>query len=208
MREMNWTRSSPVRCLLISVASTLIRKQHKEHARYVYLQDGDPTTDESSYSDEWESDDSSASWRRGSGGGVYPRASSVSRVVSGNGRFGNQPPRAAAQKRMSLITGKYFDVPAYEGGFEHYEHGMLPTPINGKAASVGGVGSMNANLMTRRGFFQSAAGSRWDEELNVVHEKVERAREALLGHRTLLELWTGQGLETMKTRRMMTRICP
>jgi hypothetical protein len=57
---------------------------------------------------------------------------------------------------------------------------------------MGGVGSMNANLMTRRRFFQSAAGSRWDEELNVVDEKVERAREAniRLGHRTLLELWT------------------
>lgn len=56
------------------------------------------------------------------------------------------------------MTGKYFDVPAYEGGFGRYEYGMVPTPMNGKAPSLGGVGGMNANLMTRRRFFQSAAG--------------------------------------------------
>jgi len=78
---------------------------------------------------------------------------------------------------MSLVTGKYFDVPTYEGGFEHYEYGMV---MNGKgSSSVGGVVSnMNATLMTRRRFFQSAEGSRWDEELNVVDERVERARDA------------------------------
>jgi hypothetical protein len=73
---------------------------------------------------------------------------------------------------MSLITGKYFDVPAYEGGFEHYEYGAVPLSMNGKAA-------MNANLATRRRFFQSVPGSKWDEELNVVDERAERAREAL-----------------------------
>jgi len=79
---------------------------------------------------------------------------------------------------MSLLTGKYFDVPTYEGGYEHYEYGMV---MNGKGSSSMGsvVGNMNATLMTRRRFFQSTEGSRWNEELNVVDEKVERARDAL-----------------------------
>jgi hypothetical protein len=72
---------------------------------------------------------------------------------------------------MSLMTGKYFDVPAYEGGFEY---GMAPISMNGK-----GSPSFVGGMMTRRRFFQSAVGSRWDEELNVVDEKVERARDAL-----------------------------
>jgi len=76
------------------------------------------------------------------------------------------------------MTGKYFDVPASEGGFEHYEYGTVPvssSSMNGKA--TGSMGHMN--LTTRRRFFRSAAVSRWDEEVNVVDEKVERVRDAL-----------------------------
>lgn len=128
------------------------------HARYVYqLQDGDSTTDESGDSEEWASDDSSvsASWRRGA-----HRSSSVS-------RYGSQPPSgpsgsrytSATKKRMSLITGKYFDIPAYESGFEHFENGTLPLKA------------------TRRRFFQSGAG-KWDDELSVVDSRVDMTREA------------------------------
>jgi histone deacetylase 1/2 len=118
------------------------------------LQDADPTTDGSSDSEEWASDDSSASannWRRGA-----HRSSSVS-------RFGSQPSGSrytpATKKRMSLVTGKYFDVPVYEGGFEHYECGTLPLKATG------------------RRFFQSGIG-KWDDELSVVDLRVEISREA------------------------------
>lgn len=67
------------------------------------------------------------------------------------------------------MTGKYFDVPRYEGGFEDY----------GAVVASGKSAPLSASLTTRRRFFQSAAGSRWDEELNVVDERVERALEAL-----------------------------
>ncbi len=60
---------------------------------------------------------------------------------------------------MSLITGKYFDVPASESGFEHYECGTLPLKA------------------TRRRFFQSVVG-KWDDELSVVDSRVEMSREA------------------------------
>lgn len=153
-----------------------------EHVRYVYnLQDGDSTTDESEDSEEWESDDSSASanWRRG---GVY-RSSSVSRVT--NGRFGSQPPpqpssgrysSSAAKKRMSLITGKYFDVPPYESGFEHYDIGGAVSNLYLKASSAG-------PSSTRRRFFQSGAG-KWDEEamLSAVDARVEMSKEVVQYH--------------------------
>lgn len=56
---------------------------------------------------------------------------------------------------MSLITGKYFDLPAYESGFEQYE------PFK----------------TTKRRFFQSVVG-KWNDELNVVDSRVEMSREA------------------------------
>jgi hypothetical protein len=61
---------------------------------------------------------------------------------------------------MSLITGKYFDVPGYESGLEQYECG---TSLPLKA--------------TRRRFFQSVVG-KWDDELSVVDSRVEMSREA------------------------------
>jgi len=55
---------------------------------------------------------------------------------------------------------------------------MAPMSMYGNGSpSLGGViGGMSANLMMRRRFFQSAAGTRWDEELSVVDEKVEGMR--------------------------------
>jgi histone deacetylase 1/2 len=44
---------------------------------------------------------------------------------------------------MSLLTGKYFDIPTHEHGYTHFENGAVP----GKAA--------------KRRFFQSTA--RWDD---------------------------------------------
>jgi len=70
---------------------------------------------------------------------------------------------------MSLITGKYFDVPAYENGFEHYDFGGAVSNLQLKASSS-----------TRRRFFQSGAG-KWDEEmvLSVVDARVEKSKEAI-----------------------------
>lgn len=44
---------------------------------------------------------------------------------------------------MSILTSQYFDVPAHEHGFGHYEYGAAP------------------GRNVRRRFFQS--GARWDE---------------------------------------------
>jgi len=72
-------------------------------------------------------------------------------------------------------------------------------------------GGMSANQMTRRRFFQSAAGSRWDEELNVIDERVEKARDTLKyqGHRILLGFWIEKGSEKMRMRmkRRMRSLC-
>ena len=82
------------------------------------LQDTDTTTEDSEGSDSWDSDESSSSqnnWRRG----PY-RSSSASRI---NGRFTQHQPQytsTAERKRMSLITGKYYDIPN-ENGFLHLD---------------------------------------------------------------------------------------
>ena len=133
-----------------------------EHAKYVYnLQDTDTTTDESEGSDSWDSDGSTSSannWRRG----PY-RSSSVSRV---NGRHNGQQPHynSKEKRRMSLLTGKYFDIPSYESGFEHYECGAVPVKS------------------TRRRFFQSGDG-KWDD-LNAVDSAVNTGKE---GHQVRLQ---------------------
>ncbi len=85
-----------------------------EHSRYLYqLQEPDTTTDESGGSDSWDSDESSASARAG----WQRRAQSSSRTRAGG---------APGKRRMSLLTGQYFDVPAHEHGYEHYECGAAP----------------------------------------------------------------------------------
>ena len=115
---------------------------YKEHAKYVYnLQDTDTTTEESEGSDSWDSDESSSSqnhWRRG----PY-RSSSTSRI---NGRHTqHQYTSTAERKRMSLITGKYYDIPIHENGFSHFDG----------STSIG-------KQPTKRRFFPDAPG-RWDD---------------------------------------------
>jgi len=65
---------------------------------------------------------------------------------------------------MSLLTGKYFDIPSYESGFEHYECGAVPVKS------------------TRRRFFQSGDG-KWDD-LNAVDSAVNTGKE---GHQVRLQ---------------------
>lgn len=31
---------------------------------------------------------------------------------------------------MSIVTGKYFDIPIHEGGYNHYEYGAAPTKMS------------------------------------------------------------------------------
>ena len=141
--EMNWTN-----VLLVSIfCQTQMHtdfKKYTEHARYVYnLQDTDTTTEDSEGSDSWDSDESSSShnnWRRG----PY-RSSSASRI---NGRYTQLQPQytsTAERKRMSLITGKYYDIPIHENGFSHFDG----------STSIG-------KQPTKRRFFPDAPG-KWDD---------------------------------------------
>ncbi|KAF8975988.1 hypothetical protein BDQ17DRAFT_1441288 [Cyathus striatus] len=100
-----------------------------QHARYVYnLQESDTlsSSSPSSSEDEWDSDSSTSSRRR--------------RVNAASASAFKSTPR----KRMSLLTGQYYDVPVHEAGYEHFDYGK------------GG----------RRRFFQSSA--RWDEDFKQV----------------------------------------
>jgi histone deacetylase 1/2 len=102
-----------------------------EHARYLYnLQESDTPSDYSD-DDSWDSDESALSRRRTSG---------------------RRTKHTSTRKRMSLLTGQYFDIPTHEHGYTHFESGAVP----GKAA--------------KRRFFQSAA--RWDD----VAERVTLAK--------------------------------
>ena len=130
-------------------------KPFLEHARYVYnLQDTDTTTEDSDGSDSWDSDESSSSqnnWRRG----PY-RSSSTSRI---NGRYTNHQPQytsTAERRRMSLITGKYYDIPVHEHGFSHFD---CSTTV-GKPA--------------KRRFFPD--GPRWDDVVVGVVDATVNAR--------------------------------
>lgn len=107
--------------------SDVIDRKHIEHARYIYnLQENADAPSSESEEDSWDSDDSGASWRKPVGR-----------------RVNKQHAAASNKKRMSLLTGQYYDVPVHENGFGHYECGMAPVKS------------------TRRRFFQS--GARWDE---------------------------------------------
>ncbi|RDB19796.1 Histone deacetylase Rpd3 [Hypsizygus marmoreus] len=99
-----------------------------QHARYVYdLQDSDASSETSDDQESWDSDESLSNRRRN------PR------------RHGKGP---SSRTRMSLLTGRYFDVPTHEHGYSHYDCGAPP----GKTA--------------KRRFFQSSA--RWDETVEQV----------------------------------------
>jgi len=126
-------------------------KHRKEHSRYLYnLQNSDSfgDTEESDTSD---SDESSSSvnvnnWRKGP---HSRRSVSASRT---NTRYSSQPPpyiSASERKRMSIITGKYFDIPVHEEGYAHYEHSVTTTKA------------------FKRRFFQSGSTDMWDESSDV-----------------------------------------
>lgn len=101
-----------------------------QHARYLYnLQESDTPSD---YSDDsWDSDESALTRRRASR---------------------RRTKHTSTRKRMSLLTGQYFDIPTHERGYIHFESGAAP----GKVA--------------KRRFFQSSA--RWDD----VAERVTLAK--------------------------------
>ncbi|KAF8871390.1 hypothetical protein CPB84DRAFT_1800914 [Gymnopilus junonius] len=128
-------------------------KELAQHVQYVYdLQTGDTTTDESSESDHsWDSDDSLSSgsntrWRQGT---RSPRLSSPS-ATRVNGRNG-----ASKRKRMSLLTGQYFDIPLQENGYEHYDP-CAPPDGDGDRDAAG-------NSSVKRRFFMSLPPeSGWD----------------------------------------------
>lgn len=112
------------------------------------LQDTDTATEDSEGSDSWDSDESSSSqnnWRRG----PY-RSSSASRI---NGRYTNHQPQytsTAERRRMSLITGKYYDIPIQAHGFSHFDYVGRPA---------------------KRRFFPDVA-SKWDDLVGVVDASV------------------------------------
>lgn len=122
-----------------------------EHTRFVYgLQEAmasDESDDASSFSDE-----SSSSRRRG--------GSRSSRQRTRGGK-----------KRMSIVTGKYFDVPRLEeSGHGYYDYGQGNDVQWGKGQG------------TKRRFFQSAA--RWDpylEKVLVEHEMIAMPRVSVAG---------------------------
>lgn len=128
------------------------------------LQDTDTTTDDSEGSDPWDSDESSSSqnnWRRG----PY-RSSSSSRI---NGRYTQHQPQytsTAERKRMSLITGKYYDIPIHENGFSHFD---MSTSI-GKPA--------------KRRFFPDGPG-KWDDTVASVVDTSVNAR--MVGGNTVVD---------------------
>ncbi|KAH9482183.1 Histone deacetylase clr6 [Psilocybe cubensis] len=96
-----------------------------QHTRYLYdLQESESESEDTESSD---SDASSVSfvnnWRR-----APHRANSLPRILSG--RHSSNPPghiSASERRRMSIVTGKYFDIPIHESGYNHYEYGAAPT---------------------------------------------------------------------------------
>ncbi|KJA29569.1 hypothetical protein HYPSUDRAFT_31491 [Hypholoma sublateritium FD-334 SS-4] len=129
-----------------------------QHARYLYnLQDSESTVD----SEEFDSSDSGAStstanhWRR-----TPYRSSSVSRI---NKQHSNFPYTSAIErKRMSIVTGKYYEIPIQEHGFGHYDFGAVPTK-----------GSI------KRRFFQNTA---WEEIGIIIDAQINSRTEVLHGY--------------------------
>jgi histone deacetylase 1/2 len=106
-----------------------------EHARFVYnLQQADTSDSDDLDSSRWDSDESTSTRRT-----HYRR---------------NYIPKSTNKRRMSLLSGQYFDVPVHDQGYGHYEHGA-PTKAG------------------KRRFFKSEA--RWDE----VFERVLVAKQGI-----------------------------
>ncbi|PPQ73787.1 hypothetical protein CVT24_007533, partial [Panaeolus cyanescens] len=130
-------------------------EQLAQHTRYLYnLQEAETSDDDSEAGDgedSSEEDDASVSnWRSG---GKFKRSASATRSVgggSGNGTMVNgyqYPPvyggaggyvntSSSGRRRMSIITGRYYDIPD-EPGYGHFDSGCAG--VNGHA----GGGGMN-----------------------------------------------------------------
>jgi len=79
-----------------------------QHARFVYhLQESDSASSVTSDDESWDSDESASSNRRPTRGSSRLRNSNADR------------------KRMSIMNNHYYDIPANEEGFEHYDIGAL-----------------------------------------------------------------------------------
>jgi len=126
-----------------------------QHSRYLYnFQDNESTdTEESDSSDTDESTSTVNTWRRG----PY-RASSVSRINGRHTRHQSPFISASERKRMSIVTGKYYDIPIQENGFGHYDCGTPSTKG------------------TKRKFFQSVL--EWDD-VSVVDASVNLRTDIL-----------------------------
>lgn len=146
--EMNLTNNLLVSSSDPSWLATFIDNiRIAEHSRYLYqLQEPDTTTDESGGSDSWDSDESATS----TPGGWQHHAQSASHLRSG-------------RRRMSLLTGQYYDVPTHEHGYEHYDCGVSPVKS------------------TKRRFFTNGA---WDEG-DLVDAELDARRSVLGGGRSL-----------------------
>ncbi|KAF8871377.1 hypothetical protein CPB84DRAFT_1692299 [Gymnopilus junonius] len=97
-----------------------------QHSRYLYnLQDSE-STDNSEESDNSDSDMSSSSanhWRHA------PHRSSSASLV--NKRYSSRPPYTSTseRRRMSIVSGKYFDIPIQDDDYGFYDYGGGPTKI-------------------------------------------------------------------------------
>lgn len=116
-------------------------KPNTEHARYVYnLQESSSASSESEDEESWDSDDSAHSWRRqstnrtnggkSSSNGANQQLPTTTTNATTNTANGGSINGNGSRTRMSIITGRYFDVPVHENGFGHFDHGA---PL-GKAA--------------------------------------------------------------------------
>ncbi|KAF9474338.1 histone deacetylase RPD3 [Pholiota conissans] len=127
-----------------------------QHSRYLYsIQEVESTVD----SDESDSSDtdgstSTANWRR-----TPYRSSSVSSRI--NRQSSQTFPSALERKRMSIVTGKYYEIPIDENGFGHYDHTAVP------------------EKGTKRRFFQNTG---WDEIGILIDDTINTRTEILNGY--------------------------
>ncbi|KAF8180206.1 histone deacetylase RPD3 [Pholiota molesta] len=126
-----------------------------QHARYLYnVQDVESTVDsEESDSSDTDGSSSTANWRR-----TPYRSSSVSRI---NRHPSQTYPSALERKRMSIVTGAYYEIPIYESGFGHYDNTVVP------------------EKGTKRRFFQSIG---WDEIGILIADSINTRTDILNGY--------------------------
>lgn len=119
------------------------------------LQESELEESDSEGEGSWESDDSASSgWKRqqsnGNGRFSVPRGKSATPIpANGNTSTTNnnnnnnstsspqqQQQQNGTRKRMSVITNKYFEVPTYRNGYDHFECGA-PSSKNSKRKFFG-----------------------------------------------------------------------